>query len=123
MDIHTESIALLLVQTVKSSQVGAMTILSDYGVLTTGATQMILVGHTHKFEGVKSVAFSPDGKTLASGGGDNAIHLWDVRTGKSKMTLIGHTHWVFSLAFSSDGKNPRKWERRQRHPPMGSTHR
>ena len=80
----------------------------------TGETERILTGHAGEFkgvdngpssvEGVKSVAFSPDGKTLASGGGDNVIHLWDVETGKSKIALIGHTHWVFSLAFSPDGK-------------------
>ena len=80
----------------------------------TGETQRILTGHAGEFEGVdnghssvegvKSVAFSPDGKTLASGGGDNVIHLWDIGTGKRKMTLVGHTHWVFSLAFSPDGK-------------------
>ena len=80
----------------------------------TGETERILTGHAGEFEGidngpssvegVKSVAFSPDGKTLASGGGDNVIHLWDMDTGKRKMTLVGHTHWVFSLAFSPDGK-------------------
>ena len=80
----------------------------------TGETERILTGHAGEFEGVdnghssvegvKSVAFSPDGKTLASGGGDNVIHLWDIGTGKRKMTLFGHTHWVFSLAFSPDGK-------------------
>ena len=80
----------------------------------TGETERILTGHAGEFEGidngpssiegVKSVAFSPDGKTLASGGGDNVIHLWDMGTGKRKMTLTGHTHWVFSLAFSPDGK-------------------
>ena len=79
----------------------------------TGETERILTGHAGEFdvnnghssvEGVKSVAFSPDGKTLASGGGDNVIHLWDVETGNRKMTLVGHTHWVFSLAFSPDGK-------------------
>ena len=80
----------------------------------TGETEMVLVGHAGEFEdvnngpssveGVKSVAFSPDGKTLASGGGDNVIHLWDIGTGKRKMTLVGHTHWVFSLAFSPDGE-------------------
>ena len=80
----------------------------------TGETERILTGHAGEFEGVdngpssvegvKSVAFSPDGKTLASGGGDNVIHLWDIGTGKRKMTLTGHTHWVFSLAFSPDGK-------------------
>ncbi len=80
----------------------------------TGETERILTGHAGEFEGVdngpssvegvKSVTFSPDGKTLVSGGGDNVIHLWDIGTGKRKMTLIGHTHWVFSLAFSPDGK-------------------
>ena len=80
----------------------------------TGETQRILTGHAGEFEGldngpssiegVKSVAFSPDGKTFASGGGDNVIHLWDVGTGKRTMTLFGHTHWVFGLAFSPDGK-------------------
>ncbi len=82
--------------------------------VNTGETERILTGHAGEFEGVdnghssvegvKSVAFSPDGKTLASGGGDNVIHLWDIGTGKRKMTLVGHTHWVFSLAFSPDGK-------------------
>ena len=80
----------------------------------TGETQRILTAHAGEVEGVdnghssvegvKSVAFSPDGKTLASGGGDNVIHLWDIETGKRKMTLVGHTHWVFSLAFSPDGR-------------------
>ena len=79
----------------------------------TGETQRILTGHAGEFEvdngpfsveGVKSVAFSPDGKTLASGGGDNVIHLWDIGTGKRKVTLFGHTGGVFSLAFSPDGK-------------------
>ncbi len=80
----------------------------------TGETERILTGHAGEFEGVdnghssvegvKSVAFSPDGETLASGGGDNVIHLWNIGTGKREMTLVGHTHWVFSLAFSPDGK-------------------
>ena len=80
----------------------------------TGEIERILTGHDGEFEGVdnghssvegvKSVAFSPDGETLASGGGDNVIHLWNIGTGKREMTLVGHTHWVFSLAFSPDGK-------------------
>ena len=53
---------------------------------------------------VYSVAFSPDGKTLASGSGDNTIKLWDVPTGKEQATLKGHTGWVTSVAFSPDGK-------------------
>ena len=54
---------------------------------------------------VNSVAFSPDGQTLASGAGDDPVCLWDVVTGEQKRTLTGtkHRHWVKSVAFSPDG--------------------
>ena len=48
------------------------------------------------------MSFSPDGKTLASGGSDGA-RLWDVATGKEKVTLI-NTEGVDSISFSPDGK-------------------
>ncbi len=53
---------------------------------------------------VKSVAFSPDGKTLASGSQDKTIKLWDVAGGKNIATLRGHSDDVESVAFSPDGK-------------------
>src|SRR5205823_6072084 len=52
---------------------------------------------------VYSVAFSSDGKTLASGSGDKAIKLWDVATRKELAILNGHTSDVCSVAFSPDG--------------------
>jgi len=60
-----------------------------------------LVGHTGS---VLSVAFSPDGETLASGSSDNTIKLWDVSSGVLLRTLTGHTGNVLSVAFSPDGK-------------------
>ena len=53
---------------------------------------------------VNSVAFSPDGQTLASAGEDNTIRLWDTQTTALKALLIGHTDTVSSIAFSPDGQ-------------------
>ncbi len=55
--------------------------------------------------GMNSVAFSPDGKTLASGSDDQSIILWDVATHQRLgAPLIGHSNLVTSVAFSPDGK-------------------
>lgn len=53
---------------------------------------------------VHALAFSPDGKTLATGGWDKSVRLWDVATGKqvSRWTAPGE---VLSLAFTPDGKS------------------
>ncbi|MFM7365939.1 MAG: hypothetical protein ACKO11_15875, partial [Cuspidothrix sp.] len=52
---------------------------------------------------VISVAFSPDGQTLASASWDNTIKLWG-KDGKLLQTLSGHQGWVYSVAFSPDGQ-------------------
>jgi WD40 repeat protein/serine/threonine protein kinase len=62
---------------------------------------LTLKGHTF---GVNSVAFSPDGKRLASASADRTVKVWDVRTGKVTLTFKGHTGEVYSVAFSPDGK-------------------
>jgi RNA polymerase sigma factor (sigma-70 family) len=76
----------------------------------TGKSIQRFVGHA---EEVSALAFSPDGKLLASGrdfdyprkhGQDNPIQLWDVATGKELRLLVGHKDAVMSMAFSPDGK-------------------
>ena len=50
------------------------------------------------------MAFSPDGKRLASASYDQTVKVWDAATGQESLTLKGHTNYVWSVAFSPDGK-------------------
>ena len=52
-----------------------------------------------------SIAFSPDSRTVAGGGGDGTVYLWDATNGELKTTLAEHgQNYVFSVAFSPDGR-------------------
>jgi WD40 repeat protein len=53
---------------------------------------------------VLGLAFSPDGKLLASASRDRSIRVWDVKSQKQAYELIGHRGAVSSVAFSPDGK-------------------
>ena len=60
-----------------------------------------LDGHSGK---VSSIAFSPDGKRIASGSHDKSVKIWDAGTCREVATLQGHTDKVLCVAFSPDGK-------------------
>ena len=62
---------------------------------------------------VMTIAYSPDGRTLASGGADRTVRLWDVSTGEQLgRTLTGHADKVVSVAFSPDGRTLASSDRR-----------
>src|SRR5579871_6518611 len=60
-----------------------------------------LEGHR---DGIFCVAFSHDGRSLASASRNHTIKVWDVSTGRERHTLKGHTNQVLRLAFSPDGR-------------------
>jgi WD40 repeat protein len=54
--------------------------------------------------GYSQVAFSPDGRTLATAGHDNRLRLWETATGGERLQLAGHAGRVANLLFAEEGR-------------------
>ncbi|MCE7924524.1 MAG: hypothetical protein DYG98_15870 [Haliscomenobacteraceae bacterium CHB4] len=62
---------------------------------------VVPIGHT---AGISSVAFSPNGMYILTGGSDHTAKLWEIKTGREIQTFKGHIASVSSVTFSPDGK-------------------
>ena len=69
--------------------------------VATGREIAAIKGHGR---GVTKVAFSRDGKLLATGASDNTIKIWDVATRTEVRALTGHTSSIESIDFTPDGR-------------------
>jgi WD40 repeat protein len=69
--------------------------------VTSGREVVTLTGHAIQ---INCLAYSPDGRRIATGSGDETVKLWDTTTGQEVLTLSGHTSAVTGVAFSPNGR-------------------
>jgi len=86
-------------QTLVSASFGTIRI---WNLRTGGVVHTLYSVHSKK--SVKTLAVSPDSSLLASGGDDNNVIIWDLKTGRRIRTIPAHTAAVNAIAFSKDGK-------------------
>src|SRR5262249_2236231 len=84
----------------KGLAIGATRVVRIWDV-NKGQVVLTLNGHAHWIYGV---AFSPDGRHLATASADRTVKIWDAATGKEVLTFRQHAGWVYGVAYSPDGK-------------------
>ena len=74
-----------------------------YNILHTpvGKDFVEFLGHNND---INSIAFSPNGKYIASGSDDKTVRVWDIKSKREIVKFVGHSDTVYSVAFSPDGK-------------------
>ncbi|MBW4595934.1 MAG: hypothetical protein KME46_24285 [Brasilonema angustatum HA4187-MV1] len=114
--VSNRQIEALIAATQSNRQLSSRTLRKDVNLEQTANQQAVValrqaiynMQEQNRLEGhsnwVYSVAFSPDGKTIASASADSTIKLWNAATAKEIITLKGHSRYVSSVAFSPDGK-------------------
>ena len=98
LDTNPDLASLLAVQSYRTSPT-AEAVTSLYAAAALPQRHSMAVGCQ-----VWSVAFSPDGSTLATACADATIRLWDTATGKRRATFAGLGGFVAAVAFSPDGR-------------------
>ncbi len=68
------------------------------------STKVLLCSYSGHSEDCRCLAWSPDGKQIASGGDDSTVHVWNVATGSLILTYHGHADEILAVAWSSNGR-------------------
>jgi WD40 repeat protein len=88
-------------QTIALSRMGGSNCQIEVWDLPTNTLRLVCPGHMAE---VHALTFSPDGRTLASAGGDQEIRFWDPKTGEAIGKVDRKVGWVRSFDFSKDGR-------------------
>ncbi len=107
LETDPERSILLALQAVSTSSANGKPVLHEaeealHRAVMTSRVRLTLSGHT---AAVNGVAFSPDGKRVATASNDGTAKVWDATTGKELFTLKGHTGPVTSITYRPDGKH------------------
>ncbi|HKV83550.1 MAG TPA: WD40 repeat domain-containing protein [Ktedonobacterales bacterium] len=96
--------------TATSSRLATATSTANAGTSTasagtpTGQVGTRLATYARHTNAVDALAWSPDGRWIASGAWDNTVQLWDAATGTQRLLFSGHSDHVISVAWSPDGR-------------------